>query len=140
MNGAEAIDELPADEERLVRALRRGAGSVRDEDLSRIRLRGACAAAVPQLGPWALEGKTWAPEVLARGTDSPQNPILTSACRASGPGHQALVEVDGQTWMAYHAWPGDSREQRELWLDRVAWDDVGRPAVQGPTCGGQPAP
>lgn len=71
--------------------------------------------------------------------DSPRNPILKTACRASGPGHQALIRVGDATWIAYHAWAGVGREKRALWLDRLEWDD-GRPTVRGPTCGEQPAP
>jgi beta-xylosidase len=71
--------------------------------------------------------------------DAPGNPILKTACRAHGPGHQALLrDDDGETWIAYHAWePGF--ERRELWLDRVRWED-GRPVVEGPTCDEQPGP
>jgi beta-xylosidase len=72
--------------------------------------------------------------------DAPENPILRSACRAAGPGHQALVRVGEETWIAYHAWPaGEPFERRVLWLDRIRWED-GRPVVEGPTCGEQPAP
>ena len=72
-------------------------------------------------------------------TDADRNPILRSACRASGPGHQALVRAGDDTWILYHAWPGDSREKRVLWLDRLEWEG-GQPTVQGPTCGEQPGP
>jgi beta-xylosidase len=72
-------------------------------------------------------------------SDAAENPILKTACRAHGPGHQALVrDGEGDTWLVYHAWdPGF--ERRQLWLDRVRWDD-GRPVVEGPTCAEQPAP
>jgi beta-xylosidase len=72
-------------------------------------------------------------------TDASENPILKTGCKAHGPGHQALVrDGEGNTWLVYHAW--DERfERRQLWLDRVRWDD-GRPVVEGPTCGEQPAP
>ena len=73
--------------------------------------------------------------------DAPENPILRSACDASGPGHQTIArDGDGATWLVYHAWPRRSGEdERELWLDRLAWED-GRPVVKGPTCRPQPAP
>ena len=73
--------------------------------------------------------------------DAPENPILSSACDASGPGHQTIVrDDDGATWLAYHAWPASSgEEERELWLDRLVWEG-GKPAVKGPTCRPQPAP
>jgi beta-xylosidase len=71
--------------------------------------------------------------------DAPENPILKSACNASGPGHNALIrDGDGQTWIVYHAWPR-SHDKRVLWIDRLGWKD-GKPVVHGPTCGTQPAP
>jgi len=72
--------------------------------------------------------------------DAPENPILRSACEASGPGHQTIVrDDDGETWIVYHAWPASGEEERELWIDRLAWED-GKPVVKGPTCRPQPAP
>ena len=74
-------------------------------------------------------------------SDAPENPILRSACGASGPGHQALIrDDDGKTWLVYHAWPADGAvDARMLWLDAVTWED-GRPVVNGPTCRAQPVP
>jgi beta-xylosidase len=75
---------------------------------------------------------------------SPRNPILASACRAAGPGHQAIVRDRlGRTWIVYHAWPPDKigtvTPGRVLWLDRLEWRRAG-PVVRGPTCRSQPAP
>ena len=71
--------------------------------------------------------------------DAPENPILKTRCAARGPGHQALVhDGAGDTWLVYHAWNARF-EQRQLWLDRVRWEE-GKPVVQGPTCGDQEAP
>ena len=74
-------------------------------------------------------------------TDAPGNPILKSACAASGPGHQAIVrDDDGETWFVYHAWPADGlTEERVLWIDRLEWQN-GKPDVNGPTCAQQPVP
>jgi beta-xylosidase len=74
-------------------------------------------------------------------TDAPENPILRSACDASGPGHQTIVrDDDGETWLLYHAWPASGgEEERELWLDRLVWEE-GKPVVKGPTCRPQTAP
>jgi beta-xylosidase len=73
-------------------------------------------------------------------TDAAENPILKSTCRASGPGHNALVAVDGQTWIVYHAWrPDHAGDKRMLWIDRLDWKG-GKPVVEGPTCSAQPAP
>ena len=73
-------------------------------------------------------------------TDAPENPILHTACRAHGPGHNSLIEVGGQTWIVYHAWrPNHRGNARVLWIDRLAWKN-GKPVVEGPTCTPQPAP
>jgi beta-xylosidase len=72
--------------------------------------------------------------------DAPENPILKSACRAEGPGHNSLIQVGGQTWIVYHAWlPVHRGDKRVLWIDRLDWKG-GKPVVHGPTCGPQPAP
>ena len=72
--------------------------------------------------------------------DAPENPILKSACEASGPGHHSLIRVGDATWALYHAWPASSGEdKRTMWLDRLEWND-GKPVVAGPTCGEQPGP
>ena len=72
--------------------------------------------------------------------DAPESPILESACKASGPGHQAIVrDDDGETWIAYHAWPQSGEEERELWIDPLEWEG-GKPDVVGPTCRAQPVP
>ena len=76
--------------------------------------------------------------------DARDNPILESACRALGPGHQTVVEDDdGDTWFVYHAWPpeqvGSVVPGRLMWIDRLLWQN-GRPVVRGPTCRQQAAP
>jgi beta-xylosidase len=73
-------------------------------------------------------------------TDAPENPILSTSCGAHGPGHNALVDVDGQTWIVYHAWkPNHAGNKRVLWIDKLDWRD-GKPRVDGPTCKPQPVP
>ena len=77
-------------------------------------------------------------------TDSKSNPIVATACRAAGPGHQALIRAPhGGTWIVYHAWPpakiGAVTPGRQLWIDHVEWRN-GNPVVRGPTCRPQPAP
>jgi beta-xylosidase len=77
--------------------------------------------------------------------DSPKNPILTSKCRAAGPGGETIItDAKGQDWMAYHAWRSgsvgyDVGGERQLWIDRLSWPN-GKPLVHGPTCTSQPAP
>jgi beta-xylosidase len=71
--------------------------------------------------------------------DAPENPILKTGCAARGPGHQALFrDGEGATWIAYHAWD-EPFERRQLWLDRIRWEDA-KPVVLGPTCGEQRGP
>lgn len=76
--------------------------------------------------------------------DAPENPILSSKCKAAGPGGETIItDARGQTWMLYHAWigsnVGDESVGRQLWLDRLDWKN-GKPVVRGPTCKAQPAP
>lgn len=76
--------------------------------------------------------------------DAPENPILTSKCKAAGPGGETIIrDATGQTWVAYHAWDAgavdDSTVGRRLWLDRLDWKG-GKPVVRGPTCKAQTAP
>lgn len=78
---------------------------------------------------------------------APENPILASRMKQQplviGPGHQALLQVGSQTWIIYHVWnvlsSGMRGSNRFMYIDRVDWKD-GKPVVQGPTTGPQPAP
>jgi beta-xylosidase len=79
--------------------------------------------------------------------DAPENPILASRMDAKplvvGPGHQSIIEHNGQTWLVYHVWEVTSAglrgSARDMWIDRLTWED-GKPHVQGPTTGPQPRP
>lgn len=72
--------------------------------------------------------------------DAPENPILKSACDASGPGHQTILRDDeGETWFVYHAWPRSGEDKRVMWIDPLEWKG-GKPDVVGPTCRPQPVP
>lgn len=79
--------------------------------------------------------------------DAPENPILASRLKPPpmiiGPGHQTVFDLDGQTWILYHAWEviGESRrgDRRLLYIDRLDWVD-GRPVVRGPTTDPQVVP
>jgi beta-xylosidase len=62
--------------------------------------------------------------------DAPENPILNTACRAHGPGYNALLDADGTTWIVYHSWDA-AHTKRTLWLSRLDWKH-GRPVVDGP--------
>jgi beta-xylosidase len=72
-----------------------------------------------------------------------RNPILKSAGRVAGPGHQCLITDDaGTPWMLYHAWEagntGYPNGRRSLRLDRLSFKD-GVPTVT-PTTTQQTAP
>ncbi|MDQ3461319.1 MAG: glycoside hydrolase family 43 protein [Deinococcota bacterium] len=80
--------------------------------------------------------------------EATENPILSSVMTERppivGPGHQTItLDDEGQTWLVYHVWEVTSAglrgERRLMWLDRLEWEE-GRPVVQGPTRGPQPAP
>ena len=79
--------------------------------------------------------------------DAAENPILKSSFRGPsqiviGPGHQAVITVDGQDWLVYHAWElagGVRGDRRQMYMDRLDWVD-GKPVVRGPTTAPQPAP
>jgi beta-xylosidase len=72
-----------------------------------------------------------------------RNPVLKSAGRVAGPGHQCIVTDEaGQPWMVYHAWEagntGYPNGQRTLRIDRITFKD-GVPSVI-PTTTRQTAP
>lgn len=79
--------------------------------------------------------------------DAPENPILASQLKPPplvvGPGHQTVVELNGETWLVYHVWEmlegGRRGERRLVYLDRLIWEG-GQPDVLGPTTDPQPAP
>jgi beta-xylosidase len=78
--------------------------------------------------------------------DAAENPILSSRMTAKplvvGPGHQAVVQINNETWIIYHAWEmngGLRGDRRFVWIDQLDWKD-GKPRVRGPTTDPQPAP
>ena len=78
-------------------------------------------------------------------SDAPENPILKSRLTKPlviGPGHQAILTVGDQTWIAYHVWElvgGQRGDRRQMWIDRVSWEDD-KPHVHGPTTEPQALP
>ena len=86
--------------------------------------------------------------------EADENPILHASFEdlredpslvAAGPGHQSIVaDDDGDLWMAYHAWNRDAMGyenggDRTMWIDELSFRR-GRPVVDGPDSGPQPAP
>ena len=83
-------------------------------------------------------------------TDRSDSPWVSSEGNASGPGGQAVLDVDGRQWLVYHAWEAgeegyDAGGRRAMWLDELAWEP-GRPpgeavpVLHGPTSRAQPRP
>ena len=73
--------------------------------------------------------------------DAPENPIFASQTfygevLLNGPGHQALLQVNDQTWMFFHAWERINGNRignrRQTWMTPMDWVDD-RPVVRGPT-------
>lgn len=71
-------------------------------------------------------------------------PIFTFTPEATGPGGQSFfIDIDGDLWMAYHAWTGAEvgypDGQRSLRIEPVTFDD-GEPIIEGPTSDPQQIP
>lgn len=85
-------------------------------------------------------GHAWCDTPLGPCSRSADAPVLASRSDTRppllGPGHPALFEQGGATWMAYHAWEVTARgtrgDRRFLYIDRVDWV-AERPVVRGPT-------
>ena len=82
-------------------------------------------------------------------TDRSDEPWVDSEGDATGPGGQAVIEVDGELWLVYHAWQageeGYPQGRRAMWLDRLTWAEgtapgQAEPVLEGPTSEAQPAP
>ena len=100
-------------------------------------------------GAYAM-GYATATSVTGPYTDRSEQPWVASEGDASGPGGQAVIDVDGEQWLVYHAWEAGEEGyagggQRGMWLDRLTWEP-GRapgeatPVLEGPTSEAQPRP
>lgn len=94
-------------------------------------------------------GYATATSVTGPYVDRSEQPWVDSEGDAAGPGGQAVVEVDGEQWLVYHAWQdgeeGYPEGRRGMWLDRLTWAEgtapgQARPVLEGPTSEPQPAP
>ncbi len=81
--------------------------------------------------------------------DRSVEPWVDTEGDAAGPGGQAVIEVDGEQWLVYHAWQegedGYPQGRRAMWLDRLTWREgtapgQAEPVLEGPTSDAQPAP
>ena len=83
-------------------------------------------------------------------TDRSEQPWVDSEGEATGPGGQAVIDVDGEQWLVYHAWEAgeegyDGGGRRAMWLDRLTWKPgtapgAAEPVLEGPTSSPQPRP
>lgn len=63
------------------------------------------------------------------------NPVLASQSKGaagclSGPGHQAVIEANGETWLAFHAWDSNrhcrqATTRRFMHIGKLRWADGG---------------
>ncbi len=95
-------------------------------------------------------GYATATSVTGPYTDRSDEPWVDSEGDATGPGGQAVLDVDGEQWLVYHAWQAgeegyDSGGRRAMWLDRLTWQEgtapgAAEPVLEGPTGEAQPLP
>ncbi len=98
-------------------------------------------------GPLYAVGYAVCESAIGPCQDAPENPILKSRMDQKplvmGPGHQAIVQIEDETWILYHAWEitsaGLRGNRRFMFLDELEWQD-GKPVMQGPTTDPQPKP
>lgn len=98
-------------------------------------------------------GYATAESVTGPYTEAEENPILHASFEdlredaslvAAGPGHQSIVEdLDGDLWVAYHAWTrtaiGYPEGARSMWIDELSFED-GRAVIAGPDAEPQEVP
>jgi beta-xylosidase len=81
--------------------------------------------------------------------DRSEQPWVDTEGDAAGPGGQAVLTLDDEQWLVYHAWePGEEgypEGRRGMWLDRLTWAEgtapgQAQPVLEGPTSEEQPAP
>lgn len=142
--GSAAVDLVPADPKIEYRKLVEGAWVLRRRGYYYLFYSGDNCC-----GPDAHYAVLVARSRSATGPfETRPGPILVRRDVWNAPGHNSLVEDEGELWMLYHAVdsrrpaskPGDAiNTRRVMLLDRVVWRD-GWPEVQGPTSGQQPSP
>lgn len=69
-------------------------------------------------------------------TSNAHNVVINKNNRFKGPGHNSEIITDdaGQDWILYHAYDANDVDRgRVLMIDRLQWDNLGWPYVQGGT-------
>ncbi|MDP8914533.1 MAG: glycoside hydrolase family 43 protein [Pseudomonadota bacterium] len=91
-----------------------------------------------RLSPYAMGYATCATP-LGPCTDAPENPILHSyndrkAGCLSGPGHQAVFQARGRSYIAFHAWGATAgcrtaNKGRYMYIAPLSWTAAGKPVI-----------
>jgi arabinan endo-1,5-alpha-L-arabinosidase len=58
--------------------------------------------------------------------------VLQSQGRVRGPGHCAVLSLDGQDWLVHHFYDGENRGRQTLQIRPIVWDDDGWPLAGEP--------
>jgi arabinan endo-1,5-alpha-L-arabinosidase len=61
--------------------------------------------------------------------------VLQSQGRVRGPGHCAVLSLDGQDWLVHHFYDGENNGQKTLQIRPIIWDDDGWPLAGEPIAG-----
>ncbi len=96
------------------------------------------------LDPFYGIGYSTAPTPFGPWTKSNENPLIGMDKNAGmlGPGHNSFTESpDGkELFIVYHTHISEENKQRQVNIDRIQFDNVGRLFVNGPTRNPQPIP
>jgi arabinan endo-1,5-alpha-L-arabinosidase len=57
--------------------------------------------------------------------------VTFPTARWRGPGHNAILQEDGEEWIVYHAYDATWDGLPTLRIDRLTWDDDGWPFIEG---------
>ncbi len=58
--------------------------------------------------------------------------VLQNQGRVRGPGHCAVLSLDGQDWLVHHFYDGENRGRQTLQIRPIIWDDDGWPLAGEP--------
>jgi hypothetical protein len=61
--------------------------------------------------------------------------VLQNQGRVRGPGHCAVLSLDGQDWLVHHFYDGENRGRQTLQIRPIVWDDDGWPLAGEPIAG-----
>ncbi len=64
--------------------------------------------------------------------DDGGTPIVVNSARWRGPGHCAVLEDNGKSWLVYHALDANDHFELKLRIDEIRWSATGWPDVDTP--------